>query len=381
MSVKSLDKKREFNIRKYTMIIALVGIWLLFTFLDDTGTFLTSRNLANLFKQMSVTAILAMGMFMILVDLHIDLSLGSLVGLSGGVCALLMYHFNMHPFLAIILTMLFGVCCGIFTGAWVNAGVPAFIASLGGMLAYRGLIMGISGGQSIPTSHPAFRFLGTAYVPHSVGWMIGIVASVAIVYMLIRKRQSRIKFGFEVKPMALETFYMVVYVGIIMTFVVVMNSYKGIPMPIAIVMVLALILNFVATKTKFGRQVFAIGGNKEAARLSGVDIKKRTLQIFIISGLMAAVAGILLTARLGTATTDAGNGFELDAVASCVIGGTSLLGGEGTIIGAVLGALVMASIDNGMSILDTQAYWQLIVKGMILIIAVFVDIYTKKKGK
>lgn len=381
MSDQTLSKKREFNIRKYTMIIALVGIWILFSVLDDTGTFLTSRNLANLFKQMSVTAILAMGMFMILVNLHIDLSLGSLVGLSGGVCALLMYKFNMNPFLAIILTMIFGILCGIFTGSWVNAGVPAFIASLGGMLAYRGLIMGISNGQSIPTSHKAFRFLGTSYVPNGVGWIFGIVASIAIVYILIRKRQSRIKFGFEVKPIMLEGFYMTIYVGIIMTFVSVMNAYKGIPMPIAIVLILALILNFVATKTKFGRQVFAIGGNKEAARLSGIDIKRRTLQIFIISGLMAAIAGILLTARLGTATTDAGNGFELDAVASCVIGGTSLLGGEGTIIGAVLGALVMASIDNGMSILDTQAYWQLIVKGMILIIAVFVDIYTKKKGK
>lgn len=374
-------QKKPIDIRKYTMIIALVGIWLLFFFLDKSGTFLTPRNLANLFKQMSVTAVLAMGMFMILVNLHIDLSLGSLVGLSGGVCALLMYKFGLHPVVAIALTMSLGVACGVFTGSWVNAGVPAFIASLGGMLAYRGLIMGLSKGESLPTSHPMFRFLGTSYVPATMGWILGVIAAMALVYFTLKKRQSRIKFGFDVKPMALEMLYLGIYVSLIMVFVYVMNIYKGIPMPIAIVMILSLILHFVATKTKFGRQVFAIGGNKEAARLSGVDINKRTLQIFIISGLMASIAGILLTARLGTATTDAGNGFELDAVASCVIGGTSLLGGEGTIIGAVLGALVMASIDNGMSILNTESYWQLIVKGMILIIAVFVDIYSKKKGK
>ncbi|SHJ94402.1 sugar ABC transporter permease [Tepidibacter formicigenes] len=379
-SIKDIQK-RQIDIRKYTMIIALVGIWILFSFLDKSGTFLTPRNMSNLFKQMAVTAVLAMGMFMILVDLHIDLSLGSLVGLTGGVCALLMYKLGLNPFIAIILTMALGVVCGVITGTWVNAGVPAFIASLGGMLAYRGAIMGISRGESIPISDAGFRFLGTAYVPKTLGLIIAIIACIFVVISAFKKRNARIKFGFKVKSMALEIIYLVIYVAIIMGFVLLMNSYKGIPMPIMIVLGLALILSFVATKTKFGRQVFAIGGNKEAARLSGIDIKKRTLQIFIISGLMAAIAGILLTARLGTATTDAGNGFELDAVASCVIGGTSLLGGEGTIIGAVLGALVMASIDNGMSILNTEAYWQLIVKGLILVIAVFVDIYNKKKGR
>ncbi|WXR60369.1 sugar ABC transporter permease [Peptostreptococcaceae bacterium AGR-M142] len=375
------EKLKHIDTRKYTMIVALIGIWILFYFLDSSKTFLTPRNLSNLFKQMSVTAVLAMGMFMILVNLHIDLSLGSLVGLSGGVCALLMYHFNLNPFLAIVLTILLGILCGIFTGSWVNAGVPAFIASLGGMLAYRGAIMGLSQGASIPTSHPHFRFLGTAYIPFNLGWILGIITCVLVFYLSLKKRQSRIKFNFEVNSLQKEILINSVYVCLILLFVYIMNSYKGIPMPIAIVIVLALILHYVATKTKFGRQVFAIGGNKEAARLSGINIKARTLQIFIISGMMAAIAGILLTARLGTATTDAGNGFELDAVASCVIGGTSLLGGEGTIIGAVLGALVMASLDNGMSILNTESYWQLIVKGLILILAVFIDIYNKKKGK
>ncbi|QIB26956.1 sugar ABC transporter permease [Caloranaerobacter azorensis] len=374
-------EKRHVNIRKYTMVIALVAIWVLFSFLDKSGTFLTPRNLSNLFRQMAVTAVLAMGMFMILVDLHIDLSLGSLVGLTGGVAALLMYKVGLNPFLAVILTLLLGAVLGAITGSWVNAGVPAFIASLGGMLAYRGAIMGLTRGESIPVSQASFRFLGTAYLPKSIGLVLGVIACIVIILSTFKKRKDRIKFGFKVKPLAMELIYLAVYVISIMLFVLVMNSYKGIPVPIMIVLALALVLNFVTTKTRFGRQVFAIGGNKEAAKLSGINIKRRTLQIFIISGLMASVAGILLTARLGTATTDAGNGFELDAVASCVIGGTSLLGGEGTVLGAVLGALVMASIDNGMSILNTEAYWQLIVKGIILVVAVFVDIYTKKKSK
>jgi D-xylose transport system permease protein len=372
---------KNIDVRKYTMMIALVGILILFTFLDSSGTFLSARNMSNLVRQMAVTAVLAMGMFMILVDLHIDLSLGSLVGLTGGVSAILMYQFNMNPIIAILLTIALGALCGVFTGTWVNKGVPAFIASLGGMLAYRGAIMGLSKGQSIPVSSDTYRFLGTAYLPTTVGLVIGIAASVVVVMMIFKKRKERQDFGFKVRPMVGEIAYSVIYVVSIMGFVFLMNSYKGIPMPIFIVLILGLLLSFVTKKTRFGRQVFAIGGNKEAAKLSGVNIKRRTLQIFVISGVMASLAGILLTARLGTATTDAGNSFELDAVASCVIGGTSLLGGEGTIMGAILGALVMATIDNGMSILNTESYWQLIVKGLILIVAVFVDINSKNKAK
>ena len=372
-------KNKKVDIRKYTMIISLIGIWILFSFLDKSGTFLSPRNLSNLFRQMATTAILAVGMLMILVDKHIDLSMGSLVGLTGGISAMLMYNLSFPWWLSIIITLGIGALLGAWTGNWVNKGVPAFIASLGGLLAYRGIILGISGGITIPVSDPMFRMIGTAYLPKTFGLILGIIASAYIVYSNLKNRKDRIEYGFEVKALYKLVIELIIYVSIILTFVIVMNSYRGIPIPIILVLSLGIIFKFITEKTQFGRQVYAIGGNYEAAKLSGINVKNRTLWIFIISGLLSAMAGILFTARLGSATPDAGNSFELDAVASCVIGGTSLLGGEGFVFGAILGALVMASIDNGMSIMNTEAFWQYIVKGLILVIAVYIDISSKKK--
>ncbi|BEP28912.1 sugar ABC transporter permease [Helicovermis profundi] len=372
-------KNKKIDVRKYTMIISLIGIWILFSFLDKSGTFLSSRNLSNLFRQMATTAILAVGMLMILVDKHIDLSMGSLVGLTGGISAMLMYNFGMPWWASIIITLFVGAMLGAWTGNWVNKGVPAFIASLGGLLAYRGIILGISGGITVPVSDPIFRMIGTAYLPKLLGLILGIFSASYIVYTSLKKRNDRITYGFKVKAMYKEILILIVYVAIILAFVLTMNSYRGIPIPIVLVLSLGVIFKFITEKTQFGRQVYAIGGNYEAAKLSGINVKNRTLWIFIISGLLSAMAGILFTARLGSATPDAGNSFELDAVASCVIGGTSLLGGEGFVFGAILGALVMASIDNGMSIMNTESFWQYIVKGLILVVAVYIDISSKKK--
>ncbi|WP_432666024.1 sugar ABC transporter permease [Wukongibacter baidiensis] len=380
LNEKKTPWMQKIDVRKYTMIIALIGIWVLFTVLDKTGTYLSARNLSNLFRQMAVTSILAIGMLMILVDRHIDLSLGSLVGLTGGVCAILMYKLSVPFWLAILLTLGLGAILGAWTGMWVTKGVPAFIASLGGLLAYRGIIMGLTKGVTIPASDSAFRAIGTAYLNSVTSWIIGIIACAFLVYTTFKKRKDRINYGFKVRSKSMEIFILAIYLVLLIAFVVVMNAYKGIPVPILIVLVVGLIFTFITNKTQFGRQVYAIGGNSEAARLSGINVKNKTLMIFVISGFLASLAGILFTARLGSATPDAGNMFELDAVASCVIGGTSLLGGEGTVFGAVLGALVMASIDNGMSMLNTESFWQYIVKGLILIIAVFIDIQSKKKA-
>lgn len=377
----SLLKKRPDakQLRKYTMIISLIVIWILFGMMDKSGTFLSARNMSNLFRQMAVTALLAVGMFMVLVNLHIDLSMGSLVGLTGGVCALLMYNFNFPWWLAIAFTILLGAACGLWTGSWVNAGVPAFIASLSGLLAYRGAIIGLTHGSTIPVSDSFFKQIGTAYLPKTIGLIVGIIAVAILIYMTLKNRKNRIKYGFDVPSVTKESMLMCLYGALIISFVIIMNTYNGIPVPIIIVLMIGIIFTFITKKTKFGRQMYAIGGNREAAMLSGIDVKNRTMLIFITSGIMSALAGILFTARLGSASPDAGHSFELDAVASCVIGGTSLLGGEGYVFGAILGALVMASIDNGMSIMNTESFWQYIVKGVILVVAVYIDISSKKR--
>lgn len=188
LSTKKFDLRK---LRKYTMVISLVVIWTLFGILDKSGTFLSARNMSNMFRQMAVTAMLAVGMLMILVNLHIDLSIGSIVGLTGGICAILMYSFHMPWWIAIIITIIIGAGLGYWTGSWVNAGVPAFIASLGGLLAYRGAIIGLTHGSTIPVSDPVFRLIGTAYLPMSIGWIMAVAAIAYLVYSTLKKTEKK----------------------------------------------------------------------------------------------------------------------------------------------------------------------------------------------
>ncbi|SHM43023.1 sugar ABC transporter permease [Gracilibacillus kekensis] len=376
---KQIKKKIfKLDVRAYTMIVALVAIWLLFSMLNDA--FLTPRNLSNLFLQMSVTAILAIGMVMIIVAGQIDLSVGSLVGLTGGVAAILNVWLGMHPILVILLTVLLGALIGLFQGWWVAyRAVPAFIVTLGGMLIFRGILQGITGSQTVAPLTPGLKILGQGYIPSPVGLGIGIVAIIITTYMIITKRNARIKYGFDVFSKKLTVSQIAIFCLIIISYVMLMNAYQGIPVPILLVIFLAIIFTIIAKNTVFGRQVYAIGGNPEAASLSGINIKRRILTVFVLGNTLAAIAGLILTARVNAATTSAGTMYELDAIAACVIGGTSLMGGVGTIAGAVIGALVMASLDNGMSIMNIDVFWQSIVKGSILILAVWVDIYSRKR--
>jgi D-xylose transport system permease protein len=382
LNTQKPEKKSTFvniNLRQYTMIIALVVIWVALTFLTD-GAFLSARNLSNLIRAMSVTAILAIGMFMILVAGHIDLSVGSVCGLTGGIAAILQVWKGWNTVSAIGVALLLGVAIGLWNGYWVAyKRVPAFIVTLGGLMAFRGVLMGVTKGITVAPLKKSFAAIGQAYVPYVAGWIICVIAILVVIYLSLRRRNSRIKYGFEVNSMNVEIVKIVFYCVLILAFSFVMNVYKGIPVPVFIVLALAILFAFITTKTQFGRQVFAMGGNVEAARLSGINVRKRTLTIFVLSSVLASLAGVVLTARLNAATISAGQMYELDAVASCVIGGTSLMGGEGSIVGAMIGALVMASLDNGMSLLNTMPFWQYIVKGLILVLAVWIDIETKKK--
>ncbi|AST07165.1 ribose ABC transporter permease [Anoxybacillus flavithermus NBRC 109594] len=368
----------KIDIRAYTMIGALIAIWIFFGMLNET--FLSARNLSNLFTQMSVTAILAIGMVLVIVAGHIDLSVGSIVGLTGGVAAILSNWMGMPTSVVIVCTLLAGALVGFVQG-WLVAyrAIPAFIVTLGGMMIFRGALMGITKSTTIPIFDAQFIALGSAYFTDIFGMILAAIAIVTLFISTFRKRKSRQQYGFTVSPLPLELAKLFVISVLIFVFVVTMNSYKGIPFPIIFVIALALIFSFIATKTTFGRHVYAIGGNVEAARLSGINIQRHTMMLFVFTGLLSAIAALVLTARLSSATISAGQMYELDAIAACVIGGTSLMGGSGTIIGAIIGAMVMTSLDNGMSLLGMETFWQYIVKGSILILAVWIDIASRKR--
>ncbi|MBQ4901454.1 sugar ABC transporter permease [Paenibacillus sp. Marseille-P2973] len=369
----------EMDVRAYTMVGALVLLWVLFGILNPT--FLTSRNLSNLFTQMSVTSILAIGMVLVIVAAHIDLSVGSIVGLTGGIAAILSNWLGLPAIIVILATMAAGAVLGLLQG-WLVAykAIPAFIVTLGGMMVFRGVLMGVTESKTIPISDPVLGLLGNAYFAKGFGIVIGLLAVGFLLWSTFRKRSSRQKYGFEVAPLGVDiikVFFLSLLVG---SFVFVMNNYKGIPFPIIFVIVLAIIFYFISTKTTFGRHIYAIGGNMEAARLSGIPIKRKTMLIFVLNGLLASIAAIVLTSRLASATITAGNMAEMDAIAACVIGGTSLMGGVGTVIGAIIGALVMTTLDNGMSLMGLESFWQYVVKGSILVIAVWLDISNRRKG-
>jgi D-xylose transport system permease protein len=368
----------KFDIRAYTMIFALIAIWIIFFILTD-GRFLLPRNLSNLARQMSITGVLAIGMVMIIVANHIELSVGSILGLTGGLAAIMQVWYHIPTIWCILAALALGALIGVWHGYWVAyQKVPAFIVTLAGFMAYRGVLLGIQKGLTVAPMAPSFNGISTGYLEPVSGTILTVLAIVALIYSRFRTRSNKIKYGFEVKSLFLEILQTAFFCCLIITSALILYRYEGIPYPVIIMLVLTLIFTFVTTNTKFGRQVYAMGGNIDAARLSGINVRRQTLFIFMIAGVLASIAGVLTTARLNAATITAGQGAEMDAIASCVIGGTSFTGGVGTIPGAILGALVMASLDNGMSMMNTEAFWQFIIKGFILLIAVWFDIKTKK---
>ncbi|NLG85352.1 MAG: sugar ABC transporter permease [Firmicutes bacterium] len=361
------------------MVIALLVIWALF-FILTKGTFLTPRNLSNLARQMSITGILAMGMVLIIVAGHIDLSIGSVVGLCGAVAAILQVRMGWTTPAAVLVALMLGLAVGLWQGFWVcYLRVPAFIVTLGGMMIFRGVILGVTEGQTISPLEPDFVRIGQSFLPLHIGWLLAGLAALCCIYLRLKRRWERQRYGFEILPLPLELAAIAGIIFLIGLAVLVMNSYEGVPIPVLLLLLLAVVFVVISRKTKFGRYLYAIGGNAEAARLSGIDIRRNTLLAFVLMGLLCGIGGVVLTARLNGATTSAGTSFEMDAIASCVIGGTSLMGGVGSVVGAIIGALVMASLDNGMVLLNTPTFWQYIVKGLILMVAVLIDFQTKQR--
>lgn len=374
-------KKFSFKIdyKTYMMIIALVTIWLIFSLITG-GTFLSARNFSNLFRQSVFTSILAIGMVLVIIMGHIDLSVGSLAGLTGGVIAILDVWRGIHPLLAILITLLIGVILGLWNGYWVAyKKVPAFIVTLGGYMIFRGILVGITKGTTIGPMGDIYKYMGKGYLTKYAGIILGLISIAYFIYNQYKTRQGKLKYNFDVLPISLEILKSIVAVVLVGVFVFVLNNYQGVPVPLVGLLFLFVIFNFISRNTVFGRHIYAIGGNDEAAKMSGINIKRTTVMVFVLNGLMAAIAGILLTSRLSAASVAAGTNAELDAIAACVIGGTSLMGGIGSVGGAVVGAVVMASLDNGMSLMNVPMFWQSIVKGLVLILAVWFDVASKKK--
>ena len=369
------------TLRAYIMIAVLALIWVYFHWATDS-IFLTPRNLSNLMTQMSVTGILAVGMLMVIVSGNIDLSVGSVLGFAGGVAAfaltVLGYGLPAAILLAITVCVVIGVLHGALT-AYLN--IPAFIVTLGGLLAWRGAVKWLLGGSTVPIADPTFKAIGQSYVGPMAGWMLAGGAIVFVVVMAVRRARSVKDYGLGDANYGGELLKSILPIGGIIAFIWVMNSYegKGVPIPVLIFVAVALFGGFLTTSTTFGRYLYAIGGNADAARLSGINNKRNVLKVYAILGALTGLAALIFAGRVGSATPDAGTLKELDAIAACVIGGASLMGGRGTIFGACLGALIMASLDNGMSLMGVRDFMQDIIKGSILVAAVGLDMMGRKQ--
>lgn len=384
------------NLKTYTMLLALLFIWLLFGFLTD-WIFFSPRNLSNLFRQMTIVSFLSIGMVLVIVTGNIDLSVGSAVGLVSATTAYLQAIFlppileNFMPGMEIVtrgylitaITLCSGLVVGIIIGVCQGTliaylGIPAFIVTLGGMLIFRGGVLGVTQGKTIVPIEDSFRLIAQGYLPNSLGLILGLVSVAFIFFWMLHNRRLKHTYGFTLRPLYLDLLQAMALSTVVVVFVQLMNSYRGIPSPVLVLAVTALIFGYIASNTRLGRYAYALGGNKEATRLSGVNIQRNVFYIFVLMGGLTGVSGCMLTGYVAAGTSIGGVNYELEAIAACVIGGTSLMGGEGSIAGAIVGSLIMASLLNGMSVMNMPAFWQFVIRGLVLIIAVYIDVVSKK---
>ena len=383
--LKTMLKK---NIRDYGMFIALFFIMLVFSFLSD-GVFMSPRNISNLINSMGYIAVLAVGMTLVLIIKHIDLSVGFVAGFLGAVAALLLTVYKLPVLVVIPIILILGIFIGLFNGFLVSTmKIPAFVVSLAGMLIFRGALLQVTSRTgTIIVPNQAFNAIGNGFILdlslisgyHTITLFIGLIGIVLYIYSQFSNRKNKLKYNFEVVP--IKIFYIkLVFVSAIIAYVTwILSKYNGISWTVVIVAIVVAAYHFLTTKTVLGRHIYAVGGNSEAATLSGIDVKKVTLFVFASMSMLAALSGILFTARLQSATTTAGTSFELDAIASAYVGGVSAAGGVGKVTGSIIGALVMASLTSGMNLLNVGISYQYMIRGAILILAVVFDVLTRNK--
>lgn len=378
------------NVREYGMYIALAVIMITFTITTD-GLFMSSRNISNLINQTGYIAVLAIGMTLVIVIRHIDLSVGFLSGFLGAICAIMLTFWGWPVYLAVPLILIFGILIGFFNGFLVaKVGIPAFVASLAGWLIFRGLLLWVTESSgTIVISDKYFNDIGNGFIPdianvgnfHLLTVILGAVAILLYIYSEFRSRKIKQKYNFEVTSMSIFILKLVFLSGIIAYITWILAGYNGLSWTIVIVAVTAFIYHFVTTKTVLGRHIYALGGNPEAAKLSGVNIKKITFMVFCSMGMLSALSGILFASRLQSATTTAGTLFEMDAIAAAYVGGVSAAGGVGKITGSLVGALVMTSLVSGMNLMGVGIYYQYIIRGAVLAAAVIFDVTTRRAAK
>lgn len=400
-----LLRATEVDPRLLGMVVALIVIWVLFNIFSG-GTFLTARNLWNLSVQTAVVAIMATGMVLVIVTRNIDLSVGSMLGMVGMAIAILQAEilprylgFNHWAIwiIAVLVALALGALVGAFHG-WViaYAGVPSFIVTLGGLLVWRGAAWAMASGRTIAPMDATFQLFGggaRGSMGAGTSWVVAVLGCVGVVALLLSQRRQRLRFGFPLRPTWAEALLVVVGCGVILGGTFVLNSYFkppgladgrtdvafGIAYPVLITVAVTLAMAFLANRTRFGRYVFAIGGNPEAAELGGINTRRMIVRTFMVMGILVAIAAVVQVARSNAATTGLGTLAELYVIAAAVIGGTSFSGGIGTIPGAVLGALVMQSLQSGMVLIGIEAAYQDIIIGIVLVIAVGIDTVYRKR--
>ena len=375
------------NIQTYTLIIAVIVIWAIFA-ITTTGKYLDPQNISNLFRQMSVTSFLSIGMVLVIVTGGIDLSVGKLAGFVSVVVAYLQFYvwFALFPnqvvlpaILSVICGLAVGVAAGLLQGYIIAyQGLPAFIVTLGGMWLFNGLLLLVTQGKTIAANQPVFSDIAQGYIPAMWGMIIWVLIVVFLGWNVFSSRRGKQKYGFQLRPLYQELLVAAVPAVLILAYVISVNAYKGIPVPVLLLAFVAMVVVYISNNTRFGRYAYAIGGNMEAARLSGINIKSVLFRVFILMGFLCGVGGVVLASYVGYGTIAAGTGYELDAIAACILGGTSPLGGVGTIPGALIGALIIASLTNGMQMMNFAPAWQYVVKAIILVLAVLLDVYFKR---
>ncbi len=394
MFFKNLAKMLRQNIREYGMYIALVVIMAIFA-IWTKGTFMSSRNLSNLLNQTGYIAVLAVGMTLVIVIRHIDLSVGFLAGFLGAIAAIALVTWKLPVIFALLIVLALGIVGGLLTAYPVaKMGVPAFVTSLAGWLIYRGLLLLVtqkSGTIIIPNQ--AFNDIGNGYIPdipgldgflpgvHKLTLLLGIAGVVLFVIGQLNDRKRKQAYNFEVPPKDIFLFQLILLSVVILGITWILAGYNGLSWTAVIMLVVVAVYHYITTQTVLGRHIYAVGGNPEAAELSGINVPKITLIVFGSMGLMSALSGILFTSRLQSATPTAGTLFELDAIAAAYVGGVSAAGGVGKIIGSLVGALVMLSLTSGMNLMGVGIAPQYIVRGAVLLFAVIFDVYTRQQGK
>lgn len=374
-----LSRLKGGNFQMLVMALAIVFIMIFFSIMTD-WSYLTPRNISNLFRQTAITGILAIGMVFVIISGEIDLSVGSMMGLLGGLAAILDVWFGLPLPVTILITLCSGLILGAWNGWWVAyRKVPSFIVTLAGYLAFRGILIGITNGTTVAPISEVMGVIGQSYLPN----MLSIIAGVCClsVYFGWQKKRNVMRKKYELSVPSMQVSMVKnTLIGLgVLSVIFILNEYRGVPTPVLLLTFFVLVGSFIATKSRFGRRIYAIGGNIEASRLSGINVERTKLLVYAMNGFLVAVAGLVLSSRLGAGSPSAGNIAELDAIAACVIGGTSMAGGVGTVFGAVIGAFIMASLDNGMSMMDVPTFWQYIVKGGVLLLAVWMDSAMKKQ--